>query len=90
MRTRNGKRTLLRAGLGAGAVLTTTVLTTTVLWAGPAAAQEGDATLESVAEANALTQAILDNLWLVVAGSLLASAIQAGRASRDESVEAFD
>ena len=60
MRTRYGKA-LLGAAVGAG----------TLLWALPVVAQEEDATLESVAESAALTQAIMDNLWLVVAGALV-------------------
>jgi Amt family ammonium transporter len=61
MRTRYGKKVLFGAAVGAG----------TLLWALPLAAQEEEATLESVAESAALTQAIMDNLWLVVAGALV-------------------
>ncbi|MEM9468318.1 MAG: ammonium transporter [Actinomycetota bacterium] len=42
---------------------------TTVLWASPALGQE--ASNEALAEAGGYTQAVLDNLWLVVAGALV-------------------
>ena len=42
---------------------------TTVLWASPALGQE--ASNEALAEAGGYTQAVLDNLWLVVAGCLV-------------------
>lgn len=48
-----------------------TVGATTLLWAAPVLAQEEPVTLESVAESAQTTQYILDNLWLVVAGSLV-------------------
>jgi len=43
----------------------------TLLWTVPVGAQETEPTLADVVDANAVTQAILDNLWLVVAGSLV-------------------
>jgi ammonium transporter, Amt family len=61
MRTRSRIRIVLAVVVGVVAVL----------WAIPAGAQEAEPTLADVAEANAVTQAILDNLWLVVAGSLV-------------------
>jgi len=41
-----------------------------LLWSMPAVAQE-QATVESVADTAAVTQAIMDNLWLVIAGSMV-------------------
>ena len=53
------KKSALALGLGV----------TTVLWASPALGQE--ASNEALAEAGGYTQAVLDNLWLVVAGCLV-------------------
>lgn len=53
------KKSALALGLGV----------TTVLWASPALGQE--ASNEALAEAGGYTQAVLDNLWLVVAGALV-------------------
>ncbi len=61
MRTKLDKRMLPGLLVGAGVLL----------WATPVGAQEAEPTLVELAEANAVTQAILDNLWLVVAGSLV-------------------
>lgn len=61
MRTKYGKRALLGVAVGAG----------TLLWALPVAAQDGETTLADVESANAATQAIMDNLWLVIAGALV-------------------
>jgi ammonium transporter, Amt family len=55
---------------GRRALLGIVVVAGTLLWTVPAGAQ-AEPTLADVAEANAVTQAILDNLWLVVAGSLV-------------------
>ena len=54
-------RVLTGATIGAG----------TLLWASPVLGQEDELTLEGVAESAATTQAIMDNLWLVVAGCLV-------------------
>ncbi|MEM7141399.1 MAG: ammonium transporter [Actinomycetota bacterium] len=43
----------------------------TLLWASPAWAQDDEITLEGVAESAGATQAIMDNLWLVIAGCLV-------------------
>ena len=61
MRTKYGRRVLLGAAVGAG----------TLLWALPVGAQETETTLADVESANAATQAIMDNLWLVIAGAMV-------------------
>ncbi|MEQ8842728.1 MAG: ammonium transporter [Acidimicrobiales bacterium] len=52
---------MLGATIGAG----------TLLWALPAGAQETEATVADVEAANALSQAIMDNMWLVIAGAMV-------------------
>ena len=71
MRTkyRNGamlKRAKLGAAVGAGTLLWTTLFLT-----GPVGAQEAETTLADVEAANAMTQAFMDNLWLVIAGAMV-------------------
>ena len=61
MRTKYGKRAMLGAAVGAG----------TLLWALPVGAQEVETTLADVEASNAATQAIMDNLWLVIAGAMV-------------------
>ena len=62
MRTKYGKSALLkRATLGV-AVGAGTLLWTTLFLTGPAGAQEAETTLADVESANAMTQAIMDNL----------------------------
>ena len=61
MRTEYRKRALVGGTIGL----------TTLLWASPAWAQDEELTVEGVAEAAGLTQAFMDNLWLVVAGCLV-------------------
>ena len=45
------------------------VSVTTALWSSPAIGQE--ASNEALKEAGSFTQAVMDNLWLVVAGALV-------------------
>ena len=71
MRTKHGKRAMLKrlklgVAVGAGTLLWTTLFLT-----GPVGAQEAETTLVDVESANAMTQAIMDNLWLVIAGSMV-------------------
>jgi Amt family ammonium transporter len=50
--------------------LTVALILGSLFWAAPAFGQD-DVTLEGVAEAAANTQAIMDNLWLVIAGAMV-------------------
>ena len=65
MLTKYRKRALLGVAVGSGTLLWTALMAT------PVGAQEAETTVADVADANAMTQAILDNLWLVVAGALV-------------------
>ena len=65
------KGTFMRSKYGRSAVLGASVGIGTLLWALPAGAQEAETTLADVEAANAATQAIMDNLWLVIAGAMV-------------------
>ena len=59
-------KTKLGVAVGAGTLLWTTLFLT-----GPVGAQDAEPTIADVEAANAMTQAIMDNLWLVIAGSMV-------------------
>jgi Amt family ammonium transporter len=60
MRMEYRKRMIVGGAIGAA----------TLMWAGPVGAQ-GEVTLDGVQESSALTQAVMDNMWLVIAGCLV-------------------